>query len=348
MKTVARMTLQPGMMLGEDVKDAHDKIIFPKSHVLTAPDIELLKRYSIMCVSILEEIDLADTHYEKLQYDNEFKAFQIMYLDTLDRFKKMLINFLQHGVLIEDNKLLPLYTNLRFCCQNEKKLLDYLYNLTPTEDLFTYSHLLNSALIAGVFSEWLQCSQTDKDLYILCAFYYDIGKLLLPEWLLWKTEKLSQSEFETMKNHTIMGFQAVLNTPLHPAIKSSILLHHEKMDGTGYPKHFKGDQIDKYSRFVAIVDNYEAMASPRTYRPSIHPLNIIKEFEKNLAAYDSEILLPLLNKVADSMLGTEIQLNDHNFYEVMILNKDCLSRPLVRGKNSEIINLVQHPELTII
>lgn len=347
MKSIARMALKPGMILGENIKDSTGKIVFKEKTELTAENIELMKRYSIMCVMILEDIDMAETHYERLHYDNNFRAFEICYTDTLNKFKGMLNQFLTQGTMIEDNKLLSLYSNLRSFTSTEANLLDYLYNLMPNEDLFTYSHLLNSALVAGVFADWLSINSQEKDMLILCAFYYDLGKLLLPPYLLWKTEKLTNEEFELMRNHTVLGFKAVMNTPLDSNIKRSMVMHHERMDGRGYPRGIKGNEIDFYSKMLAIIDTYEAMASPRTYRQSIHPLNIIHDFEQHYSDYDSNLLLPILKRLAESQIGAELRLNDQKVYEVLLLNKDSLSRPVIRDKEQNIINLAQRPDLTI-
>lgn len=347
MKSVARMALTPGMILGEEIKDSTGKVIFKEKTELTAEKIELLKRYSVMCVSILEDIDLAETHYERLHYDNNFKAFEIAYTDSLNKYKAMMTGLMQQGIMIDDNKLLSLAANLRSFTDSGSTLLDYLFNLMPNEDLFTFSHLLSSALLASVFSEWAGLSAQERDTLILSSFYYDIGKILLPPALLWKTEKLTQQEFELMKNHTVLGYKVVMNSPLSIDIKRSIVMHHERMDGSGYPKGIKGEEISLYSRFLAIIDTYEAMASPRTYRPSIHPLNIIRDFEQHYALYDSNLLLPILTRLAESQIGGEVRLSDGNTYEVLLLNKDSLSRPFVRDKNQNVINLSLRPDLMI-
>ena len=348
MKTVARMALQPGMILGEDIKDSGGRIVFKKNDILTTESIDLMKRYSIICVTILEDIDFAKTHYEKLQYDNGFKAFKISYVDTLNRYKSLMNDFITKGILIEDNKLYSLYHNLRSFTRSGNELLDYLFNLMPGEDLFTYGHLLNSALISGVFSEWLSFSSEEKETLVLCSFYYDIGKLMIPSYLLWKTEKLTREEFELMKNHTSLGFKAVMNTSLSAEIKKSVIMHHERIDGSGYPAGIREDGIDIYNRMLAIVDTYEAMASPRTYRSTIHPLNIIYDFEQHYPLYDSNLLLPILHQLAQAQIGTELRLSDNNTYQVLVLNKECLSRPIVKDENQNIINLMQRPDLRIL
>lgn len=347
MKIVARMSLQNGNILGEDVLDSHNNVLYAAGTEVTPRVMEKLKRYSIMCVTIMEEIDFARTHYERIRYDTTFKAFEILYRDNLNRYKDMMTVFMNTGVKIDDKKLLALYQNVMSAIPSNKAVFDYLYNRIPDEDEMTFAHCFNSALISGTFADWLGLGEKEKNLWVLCGFYFDIGKLLLPYELLWKPGKLTAKEYEQVKEHTFNGYQKIRSLDLDEHVKRAVVLHHERADGSGYPYGFKGEEIDLYARYMGIVDTYEAMAAPRVHRMSIPPLNIIGYFEDSLARFDVQILMPLLRHMADTQLGTNVQLSDESIWEVFILNNTRLSRPILRNDKMEMLDLLTRPDLKI-
>ncbi len=347
MKIVARMSLQDGMILGEDVKDSHGNVLYTAGTEINARVINKLNRYSIMCVTIMEDIDFAQTHYERMRFDNTFKAFEIIYTDCLNRYKEMMTIFLNTGTIIENNKLLSLYHNVMSSVPGNAAIFDYLYIRVPNEDEMTLTHCFNSALIAGTFADWLLLNEEEKNTLILCGFYYDIGKLMLPYHLLWKPGKLTAEEYEQIKSHTVTGYKLLRMHNINPNIKRSVVLHHERLDGSGYPYGFDKEEIDIYSRCISIIDTYEAMAAPRAHRLSIPPLNILAYFEEALSQYDVELLMPIMKNIANMQIGTNVQLSDESIWEVFLLNNHKLSRPILRNEKSEMLDLSIRPDLKI-
>ena len=194
MKNIARIMLKKGMILAEDVLDFQNNLLYPANTVITDQIISRLTRYSIMCVNIKEEKELADTHYEKLHLDETFKAFQIIYQDALYKYKTIILSLIEHHNKFEDNKLISLYQNVTSFTNSPVLLLDYLYNMMSSEDELTHIHCFNSALLAGSFADWLHLSEQEEHQLILCAFYSDVGKWKIRNYILWKLEKLNPAE----------------------------------------------------------------------------------------------------------------------------------------------------------
>ncbi len=99
---------------------------------------------------------------------------------------------------------------------------------------------------------------------------HDIGKVAIPDGILKKPAKLTDDEFNTMKEHTSIGYK-LLNNSDRTIIKASAIIanqHHEKWNGKGYPKGLKGEEIHPYGRISAIADVFDALASARVYKPS--------------------------------------------------------------------------------
>ncbi len=348
MKTVARMALEPGMVLGEDV-EYQGEILLPADTVLDESMIERMKRYSIMCVTVKEGIDFATTHYEKIRFNDDFKNFQQRHNEILMRYKHLMTAFVTEGKQIADADLLALHNSVSETYESGTMLLDFLYNLMPNEDELTFTHCLNSALLAGVFADWNGLDEKDREMLIIACFYYDIGKLKLPYDLLWKPGKLSDEEFAVIKKHPVIGYAILNNTSsVDQRIKNAVIMHHERMDGSGYPYHMKGSKIDIYARYLAIIDTYIAMASPRSYRTAQTPLQILDNFQKSLAVYDTEILLPLMNRIADAQIGTTVQLSDDTVWDVAIVHPGNYSRPVLKNTENKFLNLVNNPQLKIV
>lgn len=348
MKSIARMSLEKGMVLADDITNYKGDVLLAKGTVVDEQVLKKLERHSVMCVDIMEEIDYASTHFEKIRLSDEFKNFEKTYREQMSVYRKLMSDFVNQGILFEPDRLNEIYDCIRVLAPSGPKLLDFLYNMLPDEDELTHTHCLNSALIAGVFADWMGMDSADKKELIQCGFLYDIGKLKLSDALLWKPDKLTELEYMQIKTHTLMGYSMLENLPVSEKVKRCALMHHERCDGSGYPSKLNWLQIDLYARYMAIIDTYEAMTSPRAYRESLTPLQVIANFEaQGHGTYDEELLRPFLRRLADSQIGLTVRLSDDTKWEVFIISPDLLSRPILK-RGEELLNLREHPELKVI
>ena len=346
MKTVATLALKPGMILGEDVLTYKNELLLPKNTKVDDIVVAKLNRYSIMCVQIMEEADFATTHFEKVRVSEGFKRFEEKYNIYMPMYKKMINDLIYTGKSLDQNTLFQIYAELSGCAKNGELLLDYLYNMLPSEDDLTYAHCVNSALIAGVFGTWLGLPNKDIFTLIFCGFVYDIGKLLLPPQLIWKPDKLTDEEYEFVKTHVIRGYHIIKDQGFEDNIIQAALQHHERCDGTGYPNKLKDNEINQYAKYMSIIDAYEAMTSARTYRASLIPFKGIENFERSSSHYNSIILNPILQRIANSQLGMTVRLNNDQIAEIILINQQKLSRPLIKC-GDYVIDLIKYPDLQI-
>lgn len=347
MTSIATVALKPGMELAEDVCNFNNEVLVPANTILKEEHIKKLSRHSIMCVAIKEQIDYATTHFEKIRLSTEFKKFEAVYMENLTKYKAFMISFVTNSISFHVSQLMEIYHTVAACASSGEKLLDYLYHMLPSEDDMTHSHCLNSALIAGVFAKWLNLTKEDTDILIKCGFLYDVGKLKLPNELIWKPDRLTEDEYEQVKSHTYIGYQMLEKLHLDNHILRAALMHHERYDGSGYPDMLVGDQIDRFAKYIAIIDSYEAMTSARMYRQSLHPFQVIEKFEKaGFLTYEEEILRPILSHIASTQMGLTARLNDNRTGEIILINQKHLSRPLLRTSDG-LIDLSTNPDLKI-
>jgi len=114
----------------------------------------------------------------------------------------------------------------------------------------------------------------------LLALLHDIGKIGIPDSILFKTYILTPSEWEKMREHSRIGYRMAKNIPDFAPIAQEILYHHEHWDGNGYPVGLKGEKIPLLSRIISIIDAYDVMQSRRPYKGPISKTEALKEIKR--------------------------------------------------------------------
>lgn len=167
--------------------------------------------------------------------------------------------------------------------------LDTIYRLSRAaeyRDDDTGSHIKRVSLYAAVVAHRLGLAQRDIENILYAAPMHDLGKIGTPDLILLKPGKLSESEWVIMKQHTVIGAQILKGSEAEfiRMAETIALSHHEKWDGSGYPKGLAGEQIPIAGRITAIADVFDALTSKRPYKEAFSvekSLNIIREGKKS-------------------------------------------------------------------
>jgi len=160
-----------------------------------------------------------------------------------------------------------------------KKLL-----FISAKDYTTVLHSINVMVLLLVYASYLNCSLAEKKIWGLAALLHDVGKTKINTELLKASRKLTDKEFKEIQRHTILGY-SILNKCKFgsPEIKLAALQHHERIDGSGYPK--KITRIDKVAQFLGFIDCYEALTNDdRPYRTAIDPFKALVLIKKDVEA----------------------------------------------------------------
>ena len=163
MKYIARMELKPGRVAAENILNYKNEIIVAANTKIDATIIERLTRQSIMAGPIKEEADFATTHNDKVRISEGFKKFESVYNVYFPVFRGYMMAALTSTQSIIMQQLMEVYNSIISSVASGEQLLEYLYNLTSSDEDMILHHCLKSALIAGVFGSFIGLSITSRN-----------------------------------------------------------------------------------------------------------------------------------------------------------------------------------------
>ncbi|MGM0502901.1 MAG: HD-GYP domain-containing protein, partial [Bacillota bacterium] len=143
----------------------------------------------------------------------------------------------------------------------------------------TEEHAWRMQALAFSMGEKLDLSQDRLDKLSLLATLHDIGKTIVPAEILTKPGKLNDEEWEIIKQHPETGYRIASSTEEFAYVAEEILSHHEKWDGSGYPRGLKGSEIPMLARIITIVDAYDVMTNSRSYKDPMSKEEAIAELK---------------------------------------------------------------------
>ena len=167
-------------------------------------------------------------------------------------------------------------------------------------DTDTGAHIRRIGLYSAVLGEALGWSAAMVDDLRVAAMMHDIGKIGVPDSILLKPAALTPEEFEIIKQHTVIGSRILQDShvPLLEMAREIALCHHERFDGTGYPRGMAGLDIPEAARIVAVVDVYDALVHSRVYRPAVPEDEVLSMLREDRGRhFDPHVLDAFLSSV---------------------------------------------------
>ena len=199
-------------------------------------------------------------------------------------------------------------------------------------DSYTYQHSVNVCVLSCVIGIALKLPRRRLKLLATAAILHDIGKVFIDKDLLNKPGKLTAEEFDVMKSHSMLGYECLkAQTHLSSTVTVSILYHHEKYDGNGYPHGKKENEIPRFSQIITVADVYDAITSKRPYHEAIVPSEAYEFVMGNAGkSFCPEIVEVFSKKIAPFPLGFQVELSNGMEGIVWRNHEDCLTRPLIK------------------
>lgn len=198
---------------------------------------------------------------------------------------------------------------------------DTVFRLTRAaeyKDEFTGGHLKRISAYSSLLGEYMGISKSDRGTIVYASPMHDIGKIGIPDHILQKNSPLTAGEFEIIKGHTTIG-ATILQDAESDVLRMGqqiALTHHERWDGTGYPRGLKGTKVPLIGRIVMLVDQYDALRSKRPYKsPLSHEqvYDIITRGDgRTMPQHFDPGLLEVFKKLSDRFDGIYVSFHDED------------------------------------
>lgn len=218
-------------------------------------------------------------------------------------------------------------------------------------DEYTYRHSVNVCVLATVIGMSLNMTQRELVDLSAAAILHDLGKLLVDPDILNKPARLTESEYEVIKEHSLLSYEILKDKiEISSPTKVGVLFHHENENGTGYPQGLAGDDIHIFAKIIHVADVYDALTAKRVYKK---PYAVSEAIEYLMGGcnilFDTNIVETFLKCIPVYPVGTTVQLSDGRD-ALIVENTDIPLRPVVRLENGPEINLntdLQFQNITI-
>lgn len=199
-------------------------------------------------------------------------------------------------VVIKRQRLLAAVTQSNTLIQEQlsvalRATIEAMSKTMESRDPYTAGHQKSVASISVALAARMGWSEDRQQVVYLAGLVHDIGKIAVPSEILTKPSKLSALEMSLVRQHVEAGYEILKDIPFPWPLANIIRQHHERLDGSGYPKQLSGDEILPEARILAVADMLEAMGTHRPYRPALGLEFAIKEIKNEAGTkLDQEVV----------------------------------------------------------
>ncbi|WP_445505982.1 HD-GYP domain-containing protein [Niallia sp. 03190] len=300
-------------------------LLLKKGTILNQTHIKLLEKHHVDPSIIISPFSSNSISIEK------------MYPTLLHEIKKVFQHILQkkeEGV----DQLLSHFTILMELCLQDFSALEIIHKNTAQSD-YIYQHSINAGIISAMIGKILGYSKKNCELLGQMGLFHDIGMLSIDPAIVKKKEKLTQKEYKEMQKHTVLGKSILFPlTKLDILISRAALLHHEKINGKGYPCNRLEKDIPFMVQIVSVADIFNSMCTSNTYKEKKSYFEAINELisEAYGNTLNPAIVIPFSQFIMRKQLFKRVKLNNNETAEIIFIHANEPHLPLIRLKNNYI------------
>jgi len=312
-----------GDIIAKNLLDRRGITLVSKDIVINQYIIDMLTNIGIDDVWIYPTVESEQDNPSN--YEKVVKSYK----ETVLTVKEILMGLTSGGKLNHE-KVISLSKQLYGDFTDSIKLIKCLNDIKNVDE-YTYTHCINVAFYAMLTAKWLNLSEENILEVINAALLHDIGKVLIPIEILNKNGKLTEEEFSIMKNHSAIGYNVIKDlTEFSTLTKEAVLLHHERIDGKGYPYGLKGDAINLYAKIIGIADVFDAMTQDRVYKKGVNPFEAFKMFSNvGYEIFDVRILNIFLKNIVVNYIGLQVILDSGETGEIVYVPPYDILNPII-------------------
>ncbi|MBP2240429.1 putative nucleotidyltransferase with HDIG domain [Cytobacillus eiseniae] len=340
MRLVTTTSVEAGAILAKSIYNEKGSVLLSEGVELKAEMIQRLETLGITYIFIKDK-QTEDIEYKSTLSDPVRKKAIYTINQTFQEIQKDIQ--LSNSFVVEkaSRRLSELIRFLMTELDGNKELLNLLSDAF-VYDNYIFSHSLNVTMYSLAIGMELKLSPKELETLGLGAIFHDIGKLKVPLDVLLKPGRLSEDEFIAIKEHAEAGFQLLRKVQTISLIVAHCAYqHHERINGSGYPRGLMGKDIHYFGKIIAVADVFDAVTSNRVYRKAMLPhegLEILYAGSGTL--FEKEIVEAFRLAVAIYPVGITVEISDGRKGIVTHQNTGLGDRPVIRivEENGEQVN----------
>lgn len=370
LKAFAVRSLLPEMLIGRTVYDGDTDIVLVEGGTVLDRDmIKLLKEKDVASVYVDEDSILTAVQKEKAikrereaasentalperdaKLDSKYEEdYRYVYGEMEKLFQEAAIT----GKINMDI-LQPVMASgrLRDLYKEGATAVSMIYTMNQDGD-YNLHHCVHLAILSGLMAKWMGLSGIDRQNLVLAGLFLDIGKQFIEKDLLEKKGRLTDEEFDILKNHVVDSFKLLEGSELsgRTDLMNGVIQHHERNDGSGYPSGLEADQISTFGKVLAVLDSYDAMASSRSYAEKRSPFEVFKILYADVldGKLDSEYAVLFMRKLNAALNGCWLRLSDGTAGRIVYIDESRVTAmPVVQLTDGGFIDLNTVKDITVV
>ena len=372
LKAFAVRSLLPEMLIGRTVYDGDTEVVLVEGGtVLDRATIKILKEKGIASVYVDEDSILAAVEKEKASKEGAPKAaafkgtvaperdvkldekYEEDYRYVYGEMEKLFQEAAVTGKLNMDI-LQPVMASgrLRDLYREGATAVSMIYTMNQEGD-YNLHHCVHLAILGGLMAKWMGLTGIDRQNLVFAGLFLDIGKQFIDKELLEKKGRLTEEEFDILKNHVVDSFKLLESSELsgRADLMNGVIQHHERNDGSGYPSGLEAERISTFGKVLAVLDSYDAMASSRTYAEKRSPFEVFKILYADVldGKLDSEYAVLFMRKLNAALNGCWLRLSDGTAGRIVYIDESRVTAmPVVQLVDGGFIDLNTVKDITVV
>jgi len=353
LKTLAIDELEVGMFVQDiKLKNTHHKVK-NQGKVNSQRTIELLKKQGAVSVVVKLEsndttTDISITNKQNqcgalVSVADEFEHSKQVYDQATENIKQLFTQA-QSAKTLTTDMILVLADEITESVFRNEYAITILTRIRQQSN-YQWEHAVNTAILMCGFGLYIGLKKHTVKQITLGALFHDIGLAKVPSAILSKPQTLTQNERTIVNKHIQWGLEiGKRDNFLNNIITDMLVNHHERMDGSGYPRGLKQDKLSKLARMTAIVDVYDALTGDRVYQKRLLPMAALRHLLANQAKFDQQLVQQFIKFIGVYPVGSLVKLSNDKLAIVTQGNREEPLKPLVTTIYNTKINSLITPK----
>lgn len=325
--------LKVGMFVKDIFLKDSDHKVKNQGVVNSQRTIELLKKQGVVRVVIdceqseVQTSNLGDL--EEASLEKEFSRSCEIYDQSTEKVKELLLNASSEKPLSIE-AMTALAGEITNSVTRNEHAMTILTRIRQKSN-YQWEHAINCAVLICGFSIYLGFKKNTVQELTLGAMLHDIGTAKVSRAILEKQEKLTKNEMSVVQKHVFWGVELSKREGFSSPILTDMLVnHHERLDGSGYPRGIAGDKISKLSRITAVVDVYDAMTGDKPYKKGMLPQAVFRHLLNEKDKFDPDIVQKFIKYLGIHPVGSLVELSNNKIAVVIEGNRIEPLKPKIK------------------